>query len=214
MNRLPLLRRGLAAALLAAVAPLASAGSIEGRYELGAQSFPGGGGLRGTLTARFVDALPPGLPFSIGSSLAVELLGFSASFDGSSPAPAATFELDEVISLRMIDDGTFGIGTPEGVLDAIPALFELNAFDDETQVELTFRFAGLDIAAALLAGPAVTEVAFFDGDVVRTRRAAENFVRLIGGDEPPAAVPSAGSWTLALAGIAGLGWARRRGRRD
>lgn len=138
------------AALLASTAPAARAAVIVGTYTFGADGFTGAGvsggpqgSLRGQLTVQMRDDAQALAGFSAGSSFALPanprdaLLAFEASFTGAGTlVPAVHFELDEVQSIVIADDGTFARQPP--ALAAVPARFTVIAQDRDTGVDLNF----------------------------------------------------------------------------
>lgn len=208
----------------ACAAGLAIAGAHAGpvaTYSFSAAGFEGGGTLSGGLTVELTPTGALGAPFQLpsGSAGLAELLDFQASFSGNFRLPDAVFDASEVQSLRLIDSGTFAGATQ--TVQSVPAILEILAFDDETEVALRFLFAASDAFLAafqplatpgLQRGAEVNDTTDDTGRRFTTQAGAE----LIGAtfDEPtipPQAVPEPGS--AALAGVALLAAAAARRRR-
>lgn len=211
--------RGLAAATLSCLTTLAGAFEVSGSYVFRATEFSLGSlrqsfappEFEGSLSVVLTDSpAPPVPPFAAGSVQAISpaaLTAFSAVFTGDVGLPAASFELDEVTTLRIVDEKT--VFREE--LGAVPSLFEVAATDDESGVVVIFRFAtgrGLDAVS----GPVEALFSFFDGTELQTTRGTETFADLAPSEPPPNGVPEPASLALALAGLTGIGCAARRHR--
>ncbi len=139
-------------ASLAIVLPVQAA-PVSGSYQFSATEFDQGGTLAGTISGTLFEWLAaPAPPFAPGTSRMTrpDLTGFSATFSGSSVLPNSSFDIADLISVTLVDDGTFGGGG--GQPGSAPALFDLVAYDDESESELFIRFAALPGASPQLSG--------------------------------------------------------------
>jgi hypothetical protein len=133
--------RSTAAAALAALALGTAQAAPVATYSFGAADFVGGGFLSGSLTATLLPSatLPPPFVLPSGSAGLAEVLAFEASFSGNARLPDAQFDASELQSVRLLDSGTFAGSTQ--TVQSVPAILEILAFDDETEVSLQFLFA-------------------------------------------------------------------------
>jgi hypothetical protein len=183
----------------------AQATSLAASYTFTATAFDQGGTLSGSISGTLLEwLLAPMPPFAAGSSrMTLPGLGrFSASFSGSSVLPDASFDLAEVISVTLVDDGTFGAGG--GQPATAPALFDLVAHDTASDSDLFIRFAALPGAVGLLSGDPGAGIDW-QGDDLSARLSQQVHVQL---DIPP--VPMPHTLALALAGLALIGLKARR----
>lgn len=137
-----------AAALLAAcsalaLGPAAHAGPVA-TYSFSAGSFFGGGALAGGFSVELQPTNALGAPFVLPSGIAglADVLDFQATFSGNARLPDASFDISELRSLRVVDNGTFAGATQ--TVQSVPAILEILAFDDETAVEMRFLLAASD----------------------------------------------------------------------
>jgi hypothetical protein len=147
--------RLVAASTLASLAvwlPVQAA-PVSASYQFSATDFDGGGTLVGTISGTLVEWLAaPSPPYGAGTSQMTlpDLSGFSATFSGSSVLPDSSFDVADLISVTLVDDGTFGLGG--GRPGSAPALFHLVAYDKASDSDLFIRFAALPGAIPLLSG--------------------------------------------------------------
>lgn len=192
------------------VAPAAQAATVPATYLIDATDFDQGGSLTGSISGTLLEWLAaPNPPFAAGSGRMTlpDTSSFSVSFSGSSVLPDANFDLSDVISLTLVDDGTFGASG--GQPASSPAMFVLTAYDAASDSDLFIRFATLAGAASLLGGD---EGIFIDwrADDVGTRGTQVVSVRLQGG---PAPVPVTSTLALSLLGLSLLSMGRRAAAR-
>lgn len=133
----------LAACGALALAPAAHAAPVA-TYSFSAGSFFGGGALAGGFTVNLQPTNALGAPFALPSGIAglADVLDFQATFSGNARLPDASFDISELQSLRVVDNGTFAGATP--TVQSVPAILEILAFDDETEVEMRFLLAASD----------------------------------------------------------------------
>lgn len=216
-----------AAALLAAcsalaLGPAAHAGPVA-TYSFSAGSFFGGGALAGGFSVNLQPTNALGAPFALPSGIAglADVLDFQASFSGNARLPDASFDISELQSLRVVDNGTFAGATQ--AVQSVPAILEILAFDDETEVEMRFLLAASDAllqafqpfaTPGLRRGAEVNDTTDDTGRRFSDQANAELIVATF--DDTPVtpptqAVPEPGS--AALAGVALLAAAAMRRRR-
>lgn len=202
------LRRAAATLGALALSFPAQAASVGASYSFSAVDFDQGGTLVGSIGGTLFDwAAAPNPPFAAGSGR-MTLAGvssFSATFAGSSVLPSASFDLADLVSLVLVDDGTFGAGG--GQPGSAPALFDLFAYDSDSNSELFIRFAALPGAVPLLSGDPGAGVDWLSDDI-SARLSDRVSVRL----DDPNPVPLPASLALALLALALLPAGARRHR--
>jgi hypothetical protein len=195
----------LALAVSTLLAAPAQAASVAASYSFTATEFGQGGTLSGSIAGTLFDwPAAPMPPFAAGSGrmLLTGVSAFSASFGGSSVLPAASFDLADLVSLTLVDDGTFGAGG--GSPGAAPALFDLLAYDAASNSELFIRFAALPGAVALLSGDPGAGVDWLSDDI-SARLSDQVSVRL----NAPGQVPEPAGWALVALALLALALTRR-----
>ncbi len=198
MVKMPRLFAAFTIGCLALLLPVQAA-PVSSSYLISATDFDDGGTLTGTISGTLTEWLAaPSPPFAAGTGRMTlpELNGFSATFSGSSVLPASSFDLSELISVTLVDDGTFG--ARGGQPGSAPALFELVAYDDESDSDLFIRFAALPGAIPLLSGDFGAGIEWRADDI--SARLSDQVSVQLQGD--PRQVPVAPTLTLVLLALA------------
>jgi hypothetical protein len=202
-----MIRLGAACTLasLALLSPVQAA-PVSSSYQFSATEFDQGGTLSGTISGTLIEWLAaPSPPFAAGTGRMTrpDLSGFSATFSGSSVLPASSFDIADLISVTLVDNGTFGSGG--GQPGGAPALFDLVAYDDESDSDLFIRFAALPGAIPFLSGDAGAGIEW-RADDISARLSNQVSVRPQGG---PAQVPVPQTLALVVLGLALMRWRRQ-----
>jgi hypothetical protein len=206
MHRIAHACSAVALVAASAVVPPAFAASVAASWQFGATAFDRGGTLTGSIGGTLLEwLLAPSPPFAAGSSLMTlpDTASFTASFSGSSVLPDASFDLADLVSVTLVDNGTFGAGG--GQPSAVPALFELLAYDATSDTDLFIHFAALPGAVGLLTGDPGAGIDW-RADDISARLSSQVSVRL----NAPGQVPLPATLSLALAGLGLMTALRRR----